>query len=403
MSSTISPFSTESLQNPYPFYSWLRKNSPVYKVPETGHYMVASHKLIEEVCKKPEIFSSRLSSVLRKSEDGELHLVELGLDSPEQGVVLGAEDGDAHQRQRTLLGRCFIPEVRRLSPLIYECARTSIRDLETDADKDLIKGFAKRMPQTVIASILAISLSEMEMLDKATNAAMIIIGGVSTDEMLLTEGMHINRLHEFLAVHFDQYDAAKGISAVMNGFKSAIDAGHLSREEAIGILFQLVIGGSETSVSLISTMLYVLAGDEELLLNIKNDPELISPFIEEALRLESPAQGNYRRCIADTVLDGTEIPKGATLTLLWGSANRDESVFEKADQFILGRHNFNAHLAFGKGIHFCLGATLARMEAKIALEELFSSGKKLVLTEGSAEYHESLFIRCLKQMPVQFA
>jgi len=372
-------------------------------VPETGHYLVASHKLIDDVCKKPEIFSSRISSILRKSEDGGLHLVELGLDSPEQGVVLGAEDGDAHQRQRTLLGRCFIPEVRRLSPLIYECARTSIHNLQASADHDLIKGFAKRMPQIVIASILAIPLSEIEMLDRATNAAMIIIGGVSTDEILLTEGMHLNRLREFLAEHFDQYDASTGVSSVMNGIKSAIESDHLSRGEAIGILFQLVIGGSETSVSLISTILYILGGDEELFLKIKNDPELIPPFIEEALRLESPAQGNYRRCIADTVLGGTEIFRDATLTLLWGSANRDESVFEQADQFILGRNTSNAHLAFGKGIHFCLGATLARMEAKIALEELFSSGNKLVLTGGNAEYHESLFIRCLKQMPVQLA
>ena len=176
-----------------------------------------------------------------------MHLVELGLDSPEQGVVLGTEDGEAHQRQRTLLGRCFIPEVRRLSPLIYECARASIHDLQASADQDLIKGFAKRMPQTVIASILAIPLSEMDMLDRATNAAMIIMAGVSTDEILMVEGMRINHLREFLAEHFDQYDASKGVSAVMNGFKSAIDSGHLSREEAIGILFQLVIGGSETT------------------------------------------------------------------------------------------------------------------------------------------------------------
>ena len=90
MRSPISPFSAESLQNPYPFYSWLRKNNPVYKVPETGHYMVASHKLIDEVCKKPEMFSSRISNILRKSEDGGLHLVDLGLESPEQGAVLGA-------------------------------------------------------------------------------------------------------------------------------------------------------------------------------------------------------------------------------------------------------------------------------------------------------------------------
>jgi cytochrome P450 len=166
----------------------------------------------------------------------------------------------------------------------------------------------------------------------------------------------------------------------------------------LGFFFQLLIGVIDTTVSVLGSMLDILSTDAQLCTTLRDDPTLIPAFVEEVLRFESPAQGNYRICTQDYELAGVAIPAGASVTLLWGSANRDEAVFPGADQLVLNRDNIKSHLAFGQGIHFCLGANLARMESVIAIEEWLMSSCD-VSTGSAKHYHESLFVRCLQQLP----
>jgi cytochrome P450 len=389
----IDPFGAASLQNPYPFFSWLRANAPVYRVPETGHYVVATYDAVKEVCKSPEAFSSKMSRILQRDAQGGVNLVKIDNQSPESGMVLGAEDGDYHRKHRTILSRCFTPQVRKLEPLIRETARQSISDLQPSCD--LMEDFAKLIPRQVILELLGIPIKDATFIDDATHAAITLVGGVNTDEQLIEDAPKLVALQEYLVGHLNNDKAG---SPVMVSLREAIATTELARGEVLGILFQLVIGGIETTVSVLGSMLDILSTDAQLCTTLRDDPTLIPAFVEEVLRFESPAQGNYRICTQDYELAGVAIPAGASVTLLWGSANRDEAVFPGADQLVLNRDNIKSHLAFGQGIHFCLGANLARMESVIAIEEWLMSSCD-VSTGSAKHYHESLFVRCLQQLP----
>lgn len=403
--SPIDPFASATLQDPYPFFRWMRENSPVYKVPETGHYMVASRGAIEEVCAHPEHYSSRMSTVLRRSDEGQIQLVDMGISTPESGIVLGAEDGDVHRRHRRILSRCFTPAVRKLRPLIEKAAQSAIAELQKHHRVELIQSYAKKLPQQVVMSLIDIPEADLDILDKATTAAIKVIGGVNTDEELMVDGTHLMVLQEYLDAHLTRCEKHTQ-SSVMKGLVAAIATSSqssedtLTREEVCGVLYQLVIGGSETTVSLIGSALKLISENTELYQTLHHSPSLIPAFLEETLRFESPAQGNYRRSIADTQLAGVDIPAGSTLTLLWGSANRDASIFDHADQFDIHRPNVKNHIAFGKGVHFCVGASLARLEAQIAVEQWLQADCRSTLYEQLPVYHPSLFVRCLESLPV---
>jgi cytochrome P450 len=134
----------------------------------------------------------------------------------------------------------------------------------------------------------------------------------------------------------------------------------------------LVIAGNETTVFLLANVVMALTSEPQLMQEVRRDPRLITSLVEESLRHDSPSQHLRRTSTKEVVLNGTVIPAGATLLLMWGSANRDGSSFDEPDRFDIHRASNGQHLAFGRGIHFCLGAYLARLEARIAVEELLS-------------------------------
>jgi cytochrome P450 len=138
---------------------------------------------------------------------------------------------------------------------------------------------------------------------------------------------------------------------------------------------------------------------------VQTDHALIPNYLEEIIRLEKPAQGNYRKTTRETVLADVRLPKGSPLMLMWGSANRDEHEFENAGELILDRPNIKNHLGFGQGIYFCIGAALARLEARVAMEVFLSRCEKLTvhLTYQKPEYLPSLFIRRLSKLEVSFS
>jgi cytochrome P450 len=183
----------------------------------------------------------------------------------------------------------------------------------------------------------------------------------------------------------------------------AVVAGTIEMWEASGLLFQLVVAGSDTTVGLIGAAIRRLAEDSPRAKLLRKDQTQIGPFIEESLRLDGPAIGNYRRATRETEIGGVRIPEGATLTLLWGSANRDANEFTDPDVFDPTRPNLKGHLAFGHGTHFCIGAALARLEARVAIETILDSAHSVKLACASDDLQgvRSLFIRKLEALPVR--
>jgi cytochrome P450 len=173
-----------------------------------------------------------------------------------------------------------------------------------------------------------------------------------------------------------------------------VHEGRLARRHALGILVILLGAGIESTASLIGNAALLLARRPDLQAELRSDPALLPAFVEEAVRLESPFRFHYRVVARDTELGGVALARGARLMLYWSSANRDESVFERPDEIDLHRRFPRHHMAFGRGIHFCVGAPLARLETRVVLEELLARSSRVGLDpERPPRYAPSLFVR----------
>jgi hypothetical protein len=178
------------------------------------------------------------------------------------------------------------------------------------------------------------------------------------------------------------------------------NAGQLTPETAVLILLQLVGAGGESTAGLLGNAAWLLAGRDDLANQLRGNAALLPAFIEEVVRLESPFRGHYRHVLADTTLGGVDLPAGSHLLLLWGSANRDPAAFDTPDELRLDRPGGRAHLGFGKGDHFCVGAALARLEARIALTLLLDETTAVTTTETPA-WIPSVMVRRLERLPLR--
>jgi cytochrome P450 family 144 len=183
----------------------------------------------------------------------------------------------------------------------------------------------------------------------------------------------------------------------------AVDAGELNDLEALIILLLLVSAGSESTTSLIGTGVSILAIDQALQERLRADPALVETFVEEACRIDPPFRGHYRRVTRDTELAGIRLPAEARLVLMWPAANRDASAFENPDSIDVERGTPRRHVGFGWGIHLCLGAPLARLEARVAFEQLLTRTSKfeLDMPEEDLHHHKSLLVRRLVELPLR--
>jgi hypothetical protein len=191
--------------------------------------------------------------------------------------------------------------------------------------------------------------------------------------------------------------ASPSSGSVTADIAAAVARGDLDEREGTSLLLQLVIAGSESTTSLLGSAVQLLCLDGSLQDALRADPSRIPVFLEEALRLESPFRGHFRVVTTDSVLGGVALPKGARVMLLWGAANRDPSAFRSPASCDLARAHPKGHVAFGSGIHFCLGAPLARLEARVALEELLARASS-VEARGPVSHVPSLFVRRLERL-----
>jgi cytochrome P450 len=262
---------------------------------------------------------------------------------------------------------------------------------------------AEPLPMIMVARILGLDDAFAPALKEQGYASVEAISGFVTDERLAELGepmMSVGPLVDaYLAAReAKQYD----LDTLIGVCAQAAEAGELTDLEAFATLFLLVTAGGESTTSLTGTGARILAERPDLQDRLRREPHLVPAFVEEACRIDPPFRGHYRHVVRDTELGGTDIPAGSTLVLAWPAANRDQEAFPNPDEIDLDRPNPRQHVGFGWGIHLCVGAPLARIEAKVAFEQLLRRTASFSIDSAAAppHYHRSLMIRRLVELPL---
>src|SRR6266851_505694 len=340
-------------RNPQDELAWLRANAPVWKDPRHGVWGVATYELVKQVSTQPGMFSNA------------------GGIRPESGPVAQMIDMDDphHWNRRKLVNKGFTPRrVRDREPSIRRAARRLIDALPEREEFDLIWSLAAWLPVSVIADDLGVAEPDREQLLRWSDDLLSGLG--SQDEEVLTKQMLASIGYAEYATKVIEARRAQPTDDLMSTLVHAeIDGQKLSDEEIVMESLLILVGGDETSRHVISGGVYQLLADRTRWEALLADRSLLPPAIEEMLRWVSPIKNMARQATEDVVLAGQSIREGEKLLLLYPSANRDEAVFEDPFRFDI-RRSPNEHVAFGFGPHFCLGASLARLELTVILEEM---------------------------------
>lgn len=337
---------------PFPWYRSMRDEGPVSYDAERGSWNVFRFDDVKRVLSDYASFSSNFSGASGQS------------DQP-LGSSIISTDPPRHRQLRSLVTQAFTPRaVQQLAPRIASLVDELLDGVAQRGSMDIIDDFAYPLPVIVIAELLGIPAQDRAQFKEWSDA--IVTGSVDTSTGSGNVQQEMGRYFMQLIVARRQEPRDDLISGLLT---AEIDGMRLSEVELLGFCVLLLIAGNETTTNLIGNAVLCFHDQPDLQGRLLTDPELLAPTIEEVLRYRSPVQSMIRRAARDVDLAGQPIRRGQSVVAWIGSANRDESQFAEADQFLATRAP-NQHLAFGHGVHFCLGAPLARLEARIALTAL---------------------------------
>jgi cytochrome P450 len=391
-------FTPRALADPYPVFERLRGAAPIHFLAEQGLHLVVGHDAVRAVLADPETFSSNIVEVLQVA-DGQVSASEAGAVD-----VLATADAPTHTAHRKLVAPAFSRrQVAELADRIDQLIDDRLAPALDARSFDWMATVASPVPVRMIGELLGLPASDADRLQHWSDIAVEMLSGLVGPERL---GEVTASIIEFMAYLAAQLDSAltSPCGGLIDAVAAEVAADRMGPEHANVLLMQLVTAGSESTTSLIGTAARMMAADAALQHELRADPERIPALIEEAVRLDSPFRGHYRVATADAVIEGVELPAGSRLMLLWGAANRDDRIFDAPDAIDLDRPNPKVHNSFGHGIHFCIGAHLARLEATRAITRLLGSTESVSLpADYQPDYVPSLFIRRLAQLPLTAA
>jgi cytochrome P450 len=364
----------------------LRAEGPIVWVPELELFAVTRYAEICQVLANPSTFSSAIDArgphVHRHLQQAQANLAATSADyrdlearlSPDwrRARVLLATDPPKHAVQRRLINRLFTPRrVEAMRPRVQAIADELLDKLDGRDTTDLISAFAVQLPLRVIAEQLAIGVDRLGDFKRWSDH---FVAPMGDDQLSDEQVLELTRTAVEFSEHFRGLLEARRIKPQEDFLTLIAQADdedvRITEETRLGMVSALLGAGNETSTRMIGSAILLLWEHPGLAERLVESPARVEPFIHETLRLRGPAQGNYRRAVCDTSLGGVDIPAGADLLLFHASGNRSPDEFVDPDDLDLDRPNGAQHLAFGRGIHYCVGATLARMEGQIAVATL---------------------------------
>lgn len=418
----FNPFSKETIGCPYAFYQAMREQSPVYEA-SSGVFFITTFDLVSQALRDTVNFSSQNGAAFLNFQ-GEAGLGPPGAppaivremlknDIPNRNTLLSA-DPPEHTRYRSLVNRSLSPgRLARYEPVVRRVVTQLIDAFIDRGEAEFVSEFSMLLPLHVVSIALGVPEADLPKYKDWSVRSVTLLARKATPEELV-DGIKAGiDLRRYIA---DRVEEARKrpednvIGDLVNAHMLQSDDGDvkqyrpLDTPEIVSIVQQLLVAGQETVNYLVSSLLLKLIENPAQMQAVRDNPDRIKQLIEEGVRIESPIQSLGRFAKNDVELGGVKIPAGARVVVMYGCANRDESKFAKAAELDIDRENLRDHVGFGVGPHYCVGAALARLESRVAFEELFRRLDDIHLAEGKNdfEYMYSFIFRALNALHIRF-
>lgn len=384
-------FSAQALQDPYPLYDRMRAEAPVHRIGDSVFYALCSWDAVLEAVERVEDFSSNLTATMVYHDDGTVTPFDMGPAGTVMHALATADDPAHAMHRKILLPHLSAKRVRIIEQFAVDTANRLWDENLRDGQIEWMGAVANRLPMMVVARLLGLPDDDVDRLIRLGYATTTMLDGIVTPEQLEAAGVAAMELVGYVLEHFEKANAGTE-SGLIADLAARCASGELEQLPALGIMLTLFSAAGESTASLLGSAAWILTDRPEIQQRVRENPDLLGTFIEETLRYEPPFRGHYRHVWRDTTLARVRVPANSHLLLIWGAANRDPQYFEQPNEFRLDRSSAKNHLTFGKGVHFCVGAALARLETHIVLGMLLDRTSWIEATDVG-EWLPSILVR----------
>jgi cytochrome P450 len=377
--------------NPFPIYRKMCQEHPVYFDPQRGSWNIFRYEDVDRVLSDYEVFSSHFRQQVGTSSNQPFSASLISSDPPR------------HRQLRSLVTQAFTPRsVEQLAPRIQTIVDEHLDQVMAAGEMDVVRDLSYPLPVIVIAELLGIPAEDRERFKHWSD---IVVGAADFGGNIDYQAFNNQAVMEMSAYFMSMIEQRRqqpGDDLISGLLAAQIEGEHLSEIELLGFCALLLVAGNETTTNLLVNAMYTFSEHPETWQRLRAEPALLPDAIEEVLRYRSPVQAMFRFSTKEVTLQDQVIPANSPLIAWIGSANHDEAQFQQAERFIIDRSP-NKHLAFGKGIHYCLGAPLARLEAKLALGSMLQRFASLERkSQDGLQRPPSLIVYGLRSLPVRF-
>lgn len=401
-------YAPEVQEDWFPSYRQLRDTSPVYQIPGTSLFVITRYQDVLHVLRHQDIFPTGGSTTRHKAAREIYNTKGWPRSTP-----LSSNPPD-HRKYRDLIDSFFDAEgAVQWSDLIEETIQELLSGIiNKPANQDsasrnfeFVSRFALPFPLRIITQIIGLPVKDIHQLKRWSEAWVLPFSGPLNDEQEVWVAENVVQFQHYINDIIEMKRSEPGHDVISHLVHARFDGERsLTQQEIISIVDHLFIGGNETTTFALTSAMWIMLREPGLYERIRNDRSLISQFIEECLRLESPTQGLYRMVAVDTEIGDVTIPKGAVVHIRYGSANRDERIFPNPDVVDLDRINTRRHMAFSLGEHHCPGSSLSRLEQNLALNAIIDRLPNLHLTPDLNDFshHPGFVLRALKELHISW-
>ncbi|MEM6709036.1 MAG: cytochrome P450 [Pseudomonadota bacterium] len=403
----LSLFDPEVLKCPYHFDTQLRQDAPVYQDPQSGVFVVASYALVREAHKAKDVFSNEFGQAVGsvRAVPPEVRAIQESNYNLGRGTLLTIDDPE-HRVYRDAVKDFFAADqFARYEPWIRARARALLDDMTQKNASNFIDDFARPLPLSVIMHVLGMPL---EMIDKAfqwTEDNVTVLSQIADTDALVAANKGLKEEYDWFA---EALDARRGkpVEDLLGLVSNArYDDRPLTIEEQLSYCTQFLVAGNETTTATLAECMRQLCLYPDQLTKVRADRSLIPNMVEESLRLASPTSNMWRVAKTDYELGGVTIPAGSMVLLKYFSSNHDDTMFEEPLAFDVTRANAKRHIAFGFGIHVCIGQHLSRLEMCVSWEEILDRFEtiELACADDELEYMPNILLRGLREIPIRYS